>query len=399
MRDKSLALLFLMALTVLPMRFFAQDGLTLAWPDESCARISLRSYTGLDLVAVDTLTKDANGLFTYGPTLPLGMYVIGCDQAEVEFLSMGKPLTLFVDDPEDAFAVRFASSPENTRWMAYQRIREAFFRGDMDELSARHQIDSLVADTLDYAARLMLADSHPEWQATDFQDPDLIPTNVLTTKMVRFLERSGDDFIKGVDEVLQRAKVNMTSYEFALRYLLKGFTAMGLSEVTDHLLNFPQLSEGEITEAEGNRLVALTEPYQKVRVGAKAPDYRGVTIDGEPYDLYESQARRILLVFWSVDCEYCHDFLVQIRKHLNLRKDYELVTFALADDRDEVCREVRRMRLRGRHFYDEARWEGKAFLDYHVVSTPMVLLLNEDKTIVCKPYQWEDLEHYLELNP
>jgi thioredoxin-related protein len=136
-----------------------------------------------------------------------------------------------------------------------------------------------------------------------------------------------------------------------------------------------------------------------VRVGAKAPDYRGVTIDGEPYDLYESQARRILLVFWSVDCEYCHDFLVQIRKHLNLRKDYELVTFALADDRDEVCREVRRMRLRGRHFYDEARWEGKAFLDYHVVSTPMVLLLNEDKTIVCKPYQWEDLEHYLELNP
>ncbi len=184
-------------------------------------------------------------------------------------------------------------------------------------------------------------------------------------------------------------------YEFVLQYLLKGFTAMGLDEVVDHVLNFPCIAEGEITEGQGMRLVELTEPYQKVRVGAKAPDIEAVDLNGKPYRLYDSKANHIILCFWSVDCEYCHDFLREVRKHLDLKDGYELVTFALADSRKEVAREVRKMRLPGRHFYDEARWESKAFLDYHLVSTPTIFLLDADKVIVAKPYDWNELKNAL----
>ena len=170
---------------------------------------------------------------------------------------------------------------------------------------------------------------------------------------------------------------------------------MGRDVVTDYLLNYPQLAEGEITMAEGQRLDSITEPFQKVRVGAKAPDFSGLTIDGKSYQLYDSQANNIIIVFWSTDCEYCHDFLNSIRKKLDLKSDFELVTFALAENQKEVAAEVKKMHLLGYHFYDEKRWDGKAYLDYHITSTPTVFVLDEAKTIVCKPYDWLELKDWI----
>ena len=150
--------------------------------------------------------------------------------------------------------------------------------------------------------------------------------------------------------------------------------------------------------AEGMRLDSITEPYQKVKVGAQAPDINCVTIDGKPYRLYDSQAKKPIVVFWSTDCEYCHDFLVQIRKHLNLKSEYELVTFAIADSQEDVAKSVKKMRLRGCHFYDPQRWESKPFLDYNITSTPTVFLLDQEKKIVCKPYDWLELKLYIREN-
>ena len=187
----------------------------------------------------------------------------------------------------------------------------------------------------------------------------------------------------------------MKVYEYAIGFLLNGYNNMGKSQVVDYLLTYPMLFEGEISMEEGRRLDSITEPYQKVKVGAQAPDFNGVTIDGDSYRLYDSKAKNIIVVFWSTDCEYCHDFLKAIRKHLNLKSDYELVTFSLADSQEEVTEAVKDLRLRGYHFYDPMRWESRSFLDYHVTSTPTVFVLDENKMIVCKPYDWKDLKEWL----
>ena len=242
------------------------------------------------------------------------------------------------------------------------------------------------------------------WDDEDFSDTTLVSSDAFSAKVIDFLYsygamEDGEHFdslsMVGISVVMGKAKVNMRIYEFLLEYLLEGYTAMGQSRITDYLLNYPQLAEGEITIEEGLRLDSISESYQKVRVGALAPDYSGVSIDGESYHLYESKAQKILVVFWSTDCEYCHDFLVKIRKNLNLKTDYELVTFALAENQKEVEAAVKKMRLPGYHFYDDSRWEGKAFLDYHVFSTPTVFLLDKEKNIVCKPYDWSELKLYI----
>lgn len=244
------------------------------------------------------------------------------------------------------------------------------------------------------------------WKDTDFSDTTLISSKSFSDQLIVFFYSftDGDEqhfdslSIAGLEFVLNKAKVNMRMYEFILVFALNGYAAMGRDQVTDYLLNYPQLAEGEITMEEGFRLDSITEPYQKVKVGAKVPDFSGVAIDGRLYHLYDSKAERIIVVFWSTDCEYCHDFLVQIRKHLDLKSDFELVTFALAEDKNDVTKTVKKMRLPGYHFYDDLRWEGKAFLDFHVTSTPTVLLVDAEKTIVCKPYDWDELNDWLRKN-
>ena len=241
------------------------------------------------------------------------------------------------------------------------------------------------------------------WDDVDFSDTALVSSQAFRDRLIGYLyqftnadEKSYDSLtINGLDIVLKRAKANMRVYEFVLELALNGYTGMGRSMVTDYLLNYPQLAEGEITMEEGLRLDSITEPYQKVRVGAKAPDYSDVTMDGKPYRLYDSGAKNIIVVFWSTDCEYCHDFLNQIRKKLDLKTDFELITFALADNEQGAKLALKKMRLPGYHFYDDSRWEGKAFMVYHVTSTPTVFVLDENKMIVCKPYDWEELKEWL----
>lgn len=244
------------------------------------------------------------------------------------------------------------------------------------------------------------------WQDVDFNDTALVSSSAFDSLMVDFLYRftcgDGEHFdhqtLVGVDGLLERAKTNMRVYEHVIGFLLNGYSNMGKSQVVDHLLSYPALREGDISVEEGLRLDSITEPYQKVKVGAEAPDFSGVSIDGSSYQLYRSEAKQVLIVFWSTDCEYCHEFLTDIRKHLNLKSDYELVTFALADSKEEVEEAVKDMRLRGHHFYDPLRWESRAFLDYHITSTPTVFLLDSGKRIVCKPYDWAELKQYIKSN-
>lgn len=260
----------------------------------------------------------------------------------------------------------------------------------------------LIASTLPTKAQIGAEEN--VWDDVDFTDTALVASESFQNRMLEQLfnlTESGDMHrfdslsMATIGNLLEKAKVNMRVYEYVLEFMLNGYSNMGIEQVVDYLLSYPMLFEGEIQVEEGMRLDSITEPYQKVRVGAKAPDVSGITIDGRPYRLYDSKAEKVIVVFWSTDCEYCHDFLASIRKNLDLKSDFELVTFALAEDESDAIRSVKKMRLNGYHFYDELRWESKPFLDYHISSTPTVFVLDKDRMIVCKPYDWYDLKEWL----
>lgn len=439
MKVKRLVFITLVCLSTLSLK--AQLGLSLTLKNHSSDWAVLSGYSGLELETIDTLHFDADNHLSYEFTLPQGMYQLELEDETIEFLSEGKPIQC---NAASTLNEGEWFDESNQQWTAYLKERTAyrkeiealktvlrqydtqstFYQNASDEFVRRQSAFRDATERLvnhspeSYAARLIKADreigidpksSGEEQRQTlidhffdevDFNDLSLIPTNVLTTKMIDYLSLfqglegvndPGVAFAMGLGKILARAKSNMMMYGFVLEYMLRGFTALGMDGVTDYLLNYPQLGEGEITEEEGMRLDSISAPYQKVRVGVKAPDIVGLTIDEQSYSLYESKAQRKIVFFWATDCDFCHDFLTSIRKHLDLENEYELVTVAIADSQKEVSKAVKKMKLSGHHFYDAERWDGKIIKDYHVFSTPTVFVLDKDNNIVGKPYDWEEM--------
>lgn len=132
--------------------------------------------------------------------------------------------------------------------------------------------------------------------------------------------------------------------------------------------------------------------------GEKAHDFEGTTIDGRTYHLFESPAERIILCFWSVDCDHCHDFLKKLRRRIDLKHGYELVTFALADSIEDVQREVKKLKLPGWHFFDDGGWNGQMFLEYDINTAPTVVLIDKDKNMVGEAYDWDEFRALIKEN-
>lgn len=432
-----------LAFLLLSLTLAAQHTISGTLQGDSGSEVRLFAYTGQEKMAVDSTLTNSQGSFFFDVYLRTGMYSVETEDVYMELLYDGNRIQFIEHSPDN---IQFFGSPLNERWTAYvlkrsefrhnseilkQVLRQydpgsAFYANARDEFVALQSNFSAFCDSLtqfdDYATRLIKVDRpisiDPNttveeqrdlvlahfFDNVDFGDTTLIPTNVLTTKMIDYISvvqadaRLSQDpemrMILALSKIFEQAKVCFTTYAFALEYMLRGYTALGMSTVTDYLLNYPALNEGDISVEQGRRLDEIAEPYQKVRVGAKAPDITQTTIDGEQIDLYSLDNEYIILFFWSADCPYCHSFLNKVRKKLDFNT-FGLLTFAIANNVDEVKSELSNMRLKGWHFYDEARWESAVVKDYHVFATPTVFVLDRDKTIVCKPNDWTEFELWL----
>ncbi len=436
----------LMALTLIvgSLPLVAQHIVSGTLQHQKSQNIYLYSYTGQEKLLIDSAYADFQGGFWLDTYLEIGMYVVETEDVSVEFLYDGHRIQFIENGPEN---IRFFDSPVNEKWTAYiigrkhyrhnsevlkQVLRQydtqsAFYANAREEFVALQEHFKSFCDSLtvtdDYASRLIAADcpiiidpfttveqqrSHVMahfFDDVDFDDTTLIPTNVLTTKMIDFISVVQSDtrlspdpqmrMVLALNNIFEHAKTNFTTYSFALEYMLRGYSALGMTVVTDYLLGYPALKEGDITSEQGRRLDAIAEPYQKVRVGAKAPRINATAIDGREYDLYLSPKEYVIVMFWSTDCPYCHEFINKMRKKLDLDDEFELLTFAVADSIKEVEEQVEAMKIKGFHFYDEARWESPEFKDYHVFSTPTVFVLDKDRNIVCKPNDWSEFNLWL----
>lgn len=439
---KLLSLVFLLTSLTLA----AQHTISGTMQGENNRIVTLFAYTGQEKLAVDSTVTNHQGSFFFDDYLQTGMYVVETEEVGLELLYDGHRIQFIEHSPDN---IQFFDSPLNERWTAYimkrsefrhnsevlkQVLRQydpesAFYATARDEFIELQENFNVFCDSLtqanDYASRLIKVDRpitiDPNttveeqrdlvlahfFDNVDFNDTTLIPTNVLTTKMIDFISvvqadtRLSQDpemrMVLALSRIFELAKVNFTTYYFALEYMLRGYSMIGMSTVTDYLLNYPALNEGDITVEQGRKLDAIAEPYQKVRAGAKAPNISQTTIDGKNVNLYSLDNEYVILFFWAVDCPYCHNFLNKIRKKLNLDR-FCLLTFAIANNVDEVRNELSGMKLKGFHFFDETRWESEVVKDYHVFATPTVYVLDRSKTIVCKPNDWTELELWLKKN-
>ena len=412
--------------------------------------VYLNSFNGLYLEVIDSVMMTAEKRVEFNSNLTRGMYQLETEFGQtVDFLYDDAPIKILVKDIDDNSTVDFLDSQANRDWYAYQVIKEQTFNSlnllkpilrDYDKdsefyiksLNEYEQLQNAFVSFTDslmlhdnYASKLIKVDRFPSlnlnddfkkqrndmianfFNDVDFNDLSLIPTDVLTNKIFDFLsiqltsdqnqEQQIMSLILASDNVLNRASVNFEMYKFIFRFLIESFNELKINEVVDYLTRIPYSENIECTENQYNELLSIAEFNSRARIGSIAKNISGTTIFDESFDLYSIDNDFTIVYFWSYTCDHCRENIKDLKIFLDENPDFSLVAVSVKGDLKKIKNLVKKTKLNGYFYHDGLEWNCPFVDDYAVTGTPSFYLLDKEKKIVYKPFDFDELVDFVKI--
>lgn len=240
----------------------------------------------------------------------------------------------------------------------------------------------------------------------NFNDTTLVGSETVTSMVMEYIAFCQDttksaqnqiyDVILAVDNVLAHCN-NFPMYKFVYQYLICGFSEIGINQLVDYMMRLPYVELLDIDEDEFNELYELSQKYCRVKIGSKTPDLQAVTIDGTEFDLDRLNARYTVLLFWSSNCQHCRDLLKEFGTYLSDKQDVAFVNVCVVGNVKTARRLVRKAKVKGVTICDGMEWKSQIVNDFAVDMTPTMFLLDENKTIISKPFGIEDIDKIIKM--
>lgn len=411
-------------------------------------KVYLYAYSGLYMELLDSVMMTHDKRVDFNTPLKKGMYQIEAEYgAALNFLYDDSPVRIVVKDFYDLSSVEFINSQLNTDWHAYQLFKERTFESlallkpllrayntqsefYIDTKKEYQDIqdkfisftDSLMLNG-NYASNLIKVDRFLPinldddmekqrkdlianfFNDVDFNDLSLIATDVLTAKILDFLslQQTSDQnhdqkimsLILGVDNVLYRCSVNYEMYKFVFQYLIEGFNELGYEDVVDYMTRIPYSEEMECDEDQYNELLSIVEYHSRVRLGSMAKNISGTTIFGEDFDMYGIDKEFTIVYFWSYTCNHCRDNIKYLKRFLDDNNDFSLVAVSVKGDLKKIKNLVKKEKIGGYFYHDGLEWDSPCVSDYAITATPTFFLLDKDKKIIYKPFDFNELTDFI----
>jgi thiol-disulfide isomerase/thioredoxin len=235
------------------------------------------------------------------------------------------------------------------------------------------------------------------WDGFDATNPTLINTPLYTEHILNYLrywmnpemgfsqEEQTEGFKKAVDTILAQFSGNEETQKFALKYLQLGFKEIGNEKVLQYIDEKYQELAAQCND-EGVDKMAFEKRmagYAAMKEGEVAPNIAFEGLKLKVKNLYEIEARQVLVVFWASWCPHCMEEMPKINTWALANPTTKVVAISLDDDKaayGEAIKEFPNLD----HHTDLKKWEGKAVNDYFVYGTPTLILLDKDKKIIGK---------------
>lgn len=412
--------------------------------------VYLNSFNGLYLEVIDSVMMTAEKRVEFNSDLTKGMYQLETEFGQtVDFLYDDAPIKILVKDIDDNSTVDFLDSQANRDWYAYQVVKEQtlnslnllkpilrdydkdseFYIKSLNEYEQLQNAFVSFTDSLmlhdNYASKLIKVDRFPSlnlnddfkkqrndmianfFNDVDFNDLSLIPTDVLTNKIFDFLsiqltsdqnqEQQIMSLILASDNVLNRASVNFEMYKFIFRFLIESFNELKINEVVDYLTRMPYSENIECSEEQYNELLSIAEFNSRARIGSIAKNISGTTIFGESFDLYYIDNDFTIVYFWSYSCDHCRENIKDLKIFLDENPDFSLVAVSVKGDLKKIKNLVKKTKLNGYFYHDGLEWNCPFVDDYAVTATPSFYLLDKEKKIIFKPFDFNELVDFVKI--
>lgn len=246
-----------------------------------------------------------------------------------------------------------------------------------------------------------------ELDKIDFNDTSLIESDILWSTISDYItheqNKDGDkksqiyNMILATDNVLSRC-MSYPIYKSVYQFLISGFSELGANLVVDYMERMPYLSFINANDEQIAEIMNVASQYERVKIGKQAPDIQSVTIDNKAFALSDVREKTILVLFWSYSCPHCRELIEDLA---DVKADYEdlgIVTVNVAGDMKKVKRMLKKANFdKNYNIYDGKGWNSPIVEDYAVDMTPSMFLLDENKIIIAKPIDIEELIKFIEL--
>ncbi len=243
----------------------------------------------------------------------------------------------------------------------------------------------------------------------DFNDPILQSSEFLIERMLGFvfgMTSNPDDidtFKTNVDDIAYAIKTTHLSYQKTLLEILwNQFVdieneTMANYVASNYLLPISlELKDEELT----SKLVV----FKNISINSLAPDFSVDILNGNGKEAIKKIseldiAERYVIIFWSSSCAHCLEELPELKKLKNSLKtgDTEVIAIGLEDEPYNWNNEILYY-PEFIHVYGEGKWDNPIGDSYGVTATPTYFVLNKNKQIIAKPYDFEVLKEYMDKN-
>ena len=239
----------------------------------------------------------------------------------------------------------------------------------------------------------------------NFANEKLIRTPVLQSKLNiyfnRVLVQIPDSIIPQIDKIISLTSITEEMYQYLVTFALNNFLeskVMGMDEVFVNVAEKYYLS-GKTPWVDSKYISNLNERVIRIRptlIGRKAADLKMETITGEWISLHQTDAKFTVLYFWEPNCGFCKEAMPKLYELYEKYRGRGVKVFAIDTQNDKKAWED----YLNEHSFDwinawDPKQESYFRYFYDINSTPVIYLLDENKTIIAKRIDVESLDQIL----
>lgn len=240
----------------------------------------------------------------------------------------------------------------------------------------------------------------------DLKDDRLLRTPILQARLNAFFAnvviQAPDSINREIDKLFTKVRGNQKVFQFVAIYLFNHFREseiMGHDAVVVKLADDIYLSGKAdwVSKEFKDNLKKEVDMIRPNLIGKKAVDlvmnsYKGIFVS-----LYDVKKDFTILYFWEPNCGHCKEATPKLKSYYDKAKNQGIEVFAVCTtaERDKWEKYIEENGLTWINGWDPERKSNFGYY-YNVQSTPMIYILDKNKTIIAKKLGVEDIPSFID---
>ncbi len=386
--------------------------------DIPAEKVYLMGYVGTETWTADSavVAKDGSFVFRSKTALPKGFYhVVGTDEKEYLEIVVDKTSQFSIKTTMAELRSKreIKKSPENSAFFEFQKAtlmtvltptaRESVYRSfaDMSPASLLSVFLKAMSRPSEEARSDTFFLCNRYFDQIDLNDERLLHVPMVPKKVMDYfnlLPLSPDSMVKYTDLFLQKID-NKEVERYYLAQLFKHYSdyVPNYDVVLVHLYDTYCVG-GKCDFLDDSRLRIIGNRVKRARKlmpGAEVPEIVSYGADGNTISTADLKSKYLLLWVWDPDCDDCVELTPKLNKIFEENAaayDFDVYAVALTEDFDLWQNFVNENNLA---WHNTSLAGGEANFDlqeyFDIMTTPFVLLLDENRKIVAKQFGINEL--------